>query len=89
LYLHGFIVGDDGQWVVVQQGMNGDSRLARRYHWLSHGLTSFVDAPHSAIDGRNQGEIINLTDRRAAASRRHQLDLLQDFGPDGIVREFA
>ena len=35
LYLHGFIVADDGKWVVVQQGMNGDRRQARRYHWLS------------------------------------------------------
>ncbi|TGT34999.1 DUF763 domain-containing protein, partial [Mesorhizobium sp. M8A.F.Ca.ET.167.01.1.1] len=42
LYLHGFIVTDDGRWVVVQQGMNGDARQARRYHWLSEGLTSFV-----------------------------------------------
>ncbi|TIW02218.1 MAG: DUF763 domain-containing protein, partial [Mesorhizobium sp.] len=39
LYLHGFIVADDGRWVVVQQGMNGDARQARRYHWLSEGLT--------------------------------------------------
>src|SRR6186713_2384191 len=31
LYLHGFIVADDGQWVVVQQGMNEDTRQARRY----------------------------------------------------------
>ena len=69
LYLHGFIVADDGKWVVVQQGMNGDTRYARRYHWLSEGLTSFVEAPHAAIDGASQGEIVNLTDRRAAASR--------------------
>ncbi|HEY1941322.1 MAG TPA: DUF763 domain-containing protein [Roseiarcus sp.] len=89
LYLHGFIVADDGKWVVVQQGMNGESRLARRYHWLSEGLKSFVDAPHAAIDGRTQGEIVNLTDRRAEASRRGQLDLLRDFGPDRIVREVA
>src|SRR6267154_2689743 len=63
LYLHGFIAADDGKWVVVQQGMNGDSRLARRYHWLSEDLQSFVEAPHAAIDGKSQGEIINLTDR--------------------------
>ncbi|HWJ71551.1 MAG TPA: DUF763 domain-containing protein [Kaistia sp.] len=89
LYLHGFIVADDGQWVVVQQGMNGGTKLARRYHWLSEGLTSFVDAPHAAIDGRGQGEIVNLTDHRAAASRLGQIDLLKDIGPDGIVREAA
>lgn len=89
LYLHGFIVADDGRWVVVQQGMNGTSRFARRYHWLSDGLRSFLDAPHAAIEGRNQGEIINLTDRRAAASRGGQLDLLRGFGADRIVCEVA
>lgn len=89
LYLHGFIVTDDGHWVVVQQGMNGDARLARRYHWSSEGLTSFVDAPHAAIEGRGLGEIVNLADRRAAASRGAQLDLLRELGPDRIVRELA
>ena len=89
LYLHGFILADDGKWVVVQQGMNGDTRYARRYHWQSEGLKSFVEAPHAAIDGENQGEIINLTDRRAEASRSGQLDLLRDLGPDRIVREVA
>jgi uncharacterized protein len=87
LYLHGFVVTDDGKWVVVQQGMNGDKRQARRYHWHSQGLTSFVDAPHSAIDGPAQGEIVNLTDHRADASRTAQLDLLTALGPDRIVSE--
>jgi hypothetical protein len=51
LYLHGFIVSDEGRWVVVQQGMNGERRQARHYHWLSEGLTSFVNDPHAAIEG--------------------------------------
>jgi len=89
LYLHGFIVTDDGRWVVVQQGMNGASRLARRYHWSSRNLESFVEAPHAAIDGENQGEIVNLTDRRARRSREGQLELLQDLGPDRIVHELG
>jgi hypothetical protein len=89
LYLHGFFVADDGRWVVVQQGMNGDRRQARRYHWLSEGLESFVEAPHAAIDGRNQGSIVNLTDRRAAASRLQQVAMLGDLGPDRIGRELA
>jgi uncharacterized protein len=89
LYLHGFFVTDEGHWTVVQQGMNGDKRQARRYHWHSGSLTSFVEEPHSAIHGPEQGEIINLTDRRAASSRSAQLDLLATFGPDGIVSEFA
>ena len=89
LYLHGFIVTDDGHWTVVQQGMNDSSRTARRYHWLSEGLQSFVEEPHNAIDGLHQGEIVNLTDRRADSSRRAQLELLDSLGPDGLVRELS
>jgi uncharacterized protein len=89
LYLHGFIVADDGHWVVVQQGMNGALRQARRYHWLSEGLKSFVDEPHAAIEGHTQGNIINLTDRRAEASRQKQLELLATIGPDGVTRELG
>jgi hypothetical protein len=89
LYLHGFFVTDDGKWTVVQQGMNGGKRQARRYHWHSEALVSFVDAPHSAIDGPLQGEIVNLTDRRAEPSRAAQLELLSEMGPDRIVSELA
>src|SRR6201996_5486031 len=89
LYLHGFIVTDDGHWTVVQQGMNDLSRTARRYHWLSEGLQSFVDEPHAAIEGAHQGEIVNLADRRADASRRGQLELLDSLGPDRLARELA
>ncbi|PJK00983.1 hypothetical protein CO641_03320 [Lysobacteraceae bacterium NML91-0213] len=89
LYLHGFIVADDGKWVVVQQGMHGERGQARRYHWLSEGLESFVDAPHAAIDGPGQGRIVNLADRRAAASREAQVDLLAAMGPEAIACEFA
>ena len=89
LYLHGFIVADDGSWVVVQQGMNEELRQARRYHWLSAGLKNFVEEPHAAIEGEGRGNIINLTHRRAEASRRGQLDLLQTMGPDRIARELS
>src|ERR1700741_3968589 len=89
LYLHGFFVTDDGKWTVVQQGMNGEARQARRYHWHSRDLRDFVDAPHSAIDGPPKGEIVNLTDRRARASRGAQLELLSALGPDRIVAESA
>ena len=88
LYLHGFIVADDGKWCVVQQGMNGDARQARRYHWLSEGLRDFVDAPHAAIEGPGQGSIVNLADRRARRSRAAQVELLQALGPDRIAREY-
>lgn len=88
LYLHGFIVTDDGHWVVVQQGMNGGRKQARRYHWLSEGLTSFLDDPHAAVDGPRQGRIINLADARAAKSRAAQVALLADLSPEAIAKEF-
>jgi hypothetical protein len=89
LYLHGFIVSDDGQWTIVQQGMNDVRRQARRYHWLSEGLTSFVDDPHTAIEGKGRGTIVNLADKRAEKSRNAQLQLLGALGPDGLAREIA
>jgi uncharacterized protein len=88
LYLHSFVVADDGGWTVVQQGMNPASKQARRYHWMSFGLEDFVDEPHAAIDGPEQGEIINLTDRRALPSRRAQLELVAG-GPDRVIDALA
>jgi hypothetical protein len=84
LYLHAFFVAADGRWAVVQQGMDPARRRARRYHWLSDGLESFVDEPHAAIEGRPGGAIVNLTDRRAAPSRDAQLALVRD-GPERVV----
>ena len=89
LYLHGFFVTDDGKWTVVQQGMNGAARQARRYHWHSEEVRDFVDAPHAAIEGRSLGNIVNLTDRRAAPSRTAQLDMLAELGPDRIADAYA
>jgi hypothetical protein len=81
LYLHSFIVTDDGKWCVVQQGMSDARSEARRYHWLSEDLQSFLDSPHSAIEGANKGIIVNLADVRAARNRSAGLELLQG-GPD-------
>jgi len=89
IYLHGFVVADDGKWAVIQQGMNTERREARRYHWLAEGLTSFVDDPHKAIDGLpSAGQIINLTDRRAEPARAAQVALVHE-GPDVVLHTLA
>ena len=84
VYLHGFIVTDEGDWAVVQQGMRPETKQARRYHWLSEGLASFVEEPHIGIEGEEVGAIVNLTDRRAARSRAGQLELVRE-GPDRVL----
>jgi uncharacterized protein len=84
LYAHSLILSDDNAWAVVQQGMNPDARQARRYHWRSEGLGSFVDAPHAAIEGPPQGVILNLTDTRAARARAAQVELVSQ-GPDVVL----
>ncbi len=88
LYLHTFVVTDEGQWVVVQQGMHGAARDARRYHWKSDGITSFVEAPHTGMVGPNMGKIVNLTDKRAALARQATLSLT-DENPDRILGLFC
>ena len=89
LYLHGFVLSASGAWTVVQQGMDTSRREARRYHWLSEHVQSFVDGPHAAIDGKPApSAIVNLADRRAAGSRSSQVALVQR-GPDWLVSAVA
>src|SRR5581483_4831398 len=86
LYLHSFIVARDGQWVVIQQGMNDSTRMARRYHWRSAALKSFVEAPHTGIAGQPQGQIMNLVDPQAVPAQSAILDILRDH-PETNLRE--
>ncbi|HEX2532567.1 MAG TPA: DUF763 domain-containing protein [Chitinophagaceae bacterium] len=78
LYLHNFIVSAEGHWTVVQQGMREKDGLARRYHWHSEGLRSFVETPHSGVCGENQGLILNLTDASAQTARKGMLELTRE-----------
>lgn len=86
LYTHNFIVSNSGKWSVVQQGMSDKSSTARRYHWHSDTLTSFVDDPHSAIYGHNYGEILNMADKDAAVTREKIMDISQEK-PDIMLNE--
>src|SRR5256885_1063424 len=62
LYLHGFVVARDGSWAVVQQGMKPQARTARRYHWLSETVRSFVEEPHAAVAEIVHGAPCRFTD---------------------------
>ncbi|MFD1602874.1 DUF763 domain-containing protein [Flavobacterium artemisiae] len=86
LYQHNFIVDNKGQWAVIQQGMNPDSKTARRYHWHSKDLQSFINEPHTFIYGENQGSILNLTAGTAEKSRNGILELTKE-SPTKIIKE--
>ena len=75
LYLHSFIVTESGEWVVVQQGMHNNNGMARRYHWHSANVDSFVNDPHTAVCGVNQGKILNLVHSEAADTRNAILEV--------------
>jgi hypothetical protein len=86
LYLHSFIVSKEGDWAVVQQGMNTHTKLARRYHWHSTTLRSFIEEPHTFIYGIPGEDILNLTDRNAGPGREGMLRLAET-GPGLVLRE--
>ena len=78
LYLHSFILSNDGDWAVVQQGMSNESSTARRYHWHSENLKSFVEEPHTGICGINQGQILNLTSSQANIARQTIMEITEE-----------
>ena len=60
IYRHSFFFTHEGQWCVVQQGMDEKSGWARRYHWLAESVEDFVCEPHAAVE--------DLADRPAEAA---------------------
>lgn len=87
LYTHNFIVSDSGEWTVVQQGMHTENKTARRYHWHSENLKSFVEEPHTGITGINMGQILNLTAADAADTRNSIVNIIQD-DPSRMLNQF-
>jgi len=78
IYLHSFVVTNNGDWAVVQQGLNDRTSMARRYHWHSVNVKDFVEEPHTAIVGENQGTIMNLVDAQAKPAQQAMLDIVHD-----------
>ena len=86
LYHHVFVFTEDGNWVVVQQGMNVDDGTARRYHWLSERVESFVVEPHSAIVGDAVRRVaLDMTARKSEGCRKVSVDLAKE-GPKRLAR---
>lgn len=86
LYHHVFIFTKDGKWSVIQQGMNSENRLARRYHWLSLNLKSYVNEPHTAVCCDVNKKALNMVAEESEASRNIVTTLSQNH-PDKMIKE--
>jgi hypothetical protein len=88
LYHHVMIFTEHGKWVVIQQGMNEESLYARRYHWLSDSITSFICEPHNSIVGDDKQEIVlDMTSCSSESARRISVDLVND-NPVHLMRDW-
>ena len=78
LYQQHFIISDEGEWAGISQGLNQGTRRARRYHWRSRTVRSFVSDPHVGIVGEPGQSIVNLVDARADDTRKHIVELTKE-----------
>ncbi len=79
LYHHSIFITENGDWTVIQQGMNSQVRKARRYHWLSGTFKTFVDEPHTAIVGETVHEqVLDMTAKQSEECRKISTDLVRD-----------
>lgn len=88
IYHHTIVFTPDGKWAVVQQGMNERTGFARRYHWLSEGVRSFVEEPHSGIASQRVGIALDMTARASAGARACSVELANE-PPQRIVAELV
>ncbi|UCD71578.1 MAG: DUF763 domain-containing protein [Syntrophobacterales bacterium] len=86
LYHHCFFFTKEGSWCVVQQGMNGYTGYARRYHWMGHGLGSFVCEPHSAICCDYRDKVLNMVASESEGIRQMTTQIASEH-PDRIASE--
>ena len=86
IYLHAFVLAAGGEWAVIQQGLNDEAGLARRYHWHSATVRDFTCEPHTAIAGAYQGEIMNLVDAEARPAQAALLDISHQM-PEATIRD--
>jgi hypothetical protein len=86
IYLHSFVLAGNGEWTVVQQGLNEQTGMARRYHWHSASVKDFVAQPHTGIVGEHQGTIMNLVDAQAKPAQTAMLDITREH-PDKTLHD--
>ncbi|MFP3281382.1 MAG: DUF763 domain-containing protein [Caldivirga sp.] len=86
LYHHAMIIGEDGTWAIVQQGLNPETKYARRYHWWME--TSFINNPHEGIVGVKGDGALNMVSSVSEKARSTIIDIVsQDLNK--VSRDLA
>ncbi|MGQ9509192.1 MAG: DUF763 domain-containing protein [Thermodesulfobacteriota bacterium] len=86
IYHHTFFFIPSGKWAIVQQGMNKETRYARRYHWLSEGVKDFVCEPHWAICCDQRKEGLNLVALESEDARKAITEIIHE-NPEFLINE--
>jgi hypothetical protein len=86
IYHHVFFFSENGEWAVVQQGMNEANRYARRYHWLGDNVEDFVCEPHSGIECEKTSKILNLVAKESDEARKVITSVSKEK-PERIIKE--
>ncbi|MCS7117222.1 MAG: DUF763 domain-containing protein [Thaumarchaeota archaeon] len=89
VYFHAMVISEEGSWTVVNQGMNVQERVARRYHWSSdRGAT--VERPHSSIFAERQEEVVlDMTSTDSKGTRETIVELLRDTPASRLNEDLA
>ena len=87
LYHHTFFFTHQGAWAVVQQGMNGTTRYARRYHWLGERVSDMVCEPHAAIISQGNGDVLNLVAADSSSARETVARIAAEERPESIIQD--
>lgn len=79
LYHHVILFDKNGNWAIIQQGMNQVNRMARRYHWISDKVKSFILEPHSGIiSNYKSANVLNMTSINSKDNQRVCVDIVTD-----------
>lgn len=76
LYHHVVFFDKNGNWTIIQQGLNKNNRMARRYHWISDDLKSYIIEPHKGIiSSERLSNVLNMTSKDSEHNRKTSVDL--------------
>jgi len=89
LYHHSIFISKEGDWSIIQQGMNPEFKAARRYHWLSSNIKSFIIEPHQGIIGdKIHSKVLNMIAKQSENARKISIELINE-GVNKLKRIYA